>query len=401
MKLLQKILSEIDEKQLIKLTRDLVKIPSVNPPGEYEDMLEFLMARLKDVGVDVHVVKCQNVPNILGCLGGQEGASALMFLAHMDVAPVEKEQWEVDPFSGTISGGRLFGRGASDMKGGISAMITAIDAIKKSDVELKRNLMIVITGDEETGGLKGMKYMAENHPELLRTDMAISGEPTDTRICFAHKGLSVYEITTRGKSVHSSSPEKGVNAIVKMCEILGELRKSDLRYKRHDVLGEPTISIQWIEGGARSLWSVPSLCTATVEVRHIPGQSSDSVRRDIAEKIAHLKDANKEIEAQVHTIRSKEPIELPMKDPAVLLLKKAGNSVFGEYPEMMATPAAAGDLYYLIQRGVHGVTFGPGNLLLAHKDNEFIEIGNLVKATKIYAACIFDACVREAKSASP
>ena len=198
---------EINEKKLIQLIKDLIRIPSFVKGIDYgceKDIAEFLAKRLKEAGFKVFLQEVmKDRPNVIGILQGKGNGYSLMLNGHLDTVEVNK--MKINPFSGEVKNGRIYGRGAADMKGALAAMIIASEAIKELNFELKGDLIISGCVDEEGKGIGG-KYLAESG---LKADMAIVGEPTGLKLGIAHKGLTFIDIIAKGKAIHGSCPKLG------------------------------------------------------------------------------------------------------------------------------------------------------------------------------------------------
>ncbi len=208
----------------------MIREASVNPPGGERDCAEVVAKKLRGLGLEVELVEKEpGSTNVVARLKGTRGSPVLLYNGHIDVVPAGNG-WSRDPFSGEIVEGRLYGRGTADMKSGVASMVAAAEAIVKSGFKLKGDLLITAVADEETGSLKGTRYLIERG---LKADMAVVSEPTDLRVEIAHKGILWAEITTRGRGSHASRPHLGVNAIDKMHAIIRLSMRSSSRAGTH------------------------------------------------------------------------------------------------------------------------------------------------------------------------
>jgi acetylornithine deacetylase/succinyl-diaminopimelate desuccinylase family protein len=392
MGLIEKAISRFQEKQAIDLTCSLIEIPSI--VGNEGKIGEYLGEGLSKLGVSVEYVEAQKGrPNVIGRLKGQTEEGGLILVGHMDTVPPDQgsgEPWKSDPFKAELRNNRLYGLGSGDMKGGIAAIVVAVKTVLAAKATLKRDLTVIFCVDEEAGSIAGMKYIAERN--LAKGNVAIAAEPTDMCLQGWFKGRTWYEIEVKGKTAHCSKPERGINSIHHMVDIIHKIRKIGFKYRKHDLLGDCTTSFGTIEGGT-SVKSIPDLCKSRLEVRTVPGQTGQGVRDQINIYIKELKKTDPTLNASVRIIDSKDPMELSPKDPLVDVMQRVGQEAIGRELELGRSGSASGDLYFLWKNmGIPGILFGPGDVGCAHSPNEYIEVDKIVDASKCYIAFILEFC---------
>ncbi len=386
-------ISDSDTEQVVGFTKDLVRIPSVNPPGEETKVAEYFSAKLSQLGfkVDLYEVD-KNRCNIVGTLKGKGGGRTLMFNGHMDVVPPgDPSLWKSPPFEGAISSDKVYGRGSVDMKGGMAAMLAAIKSLVDNSFEFRGTLVFAGVVDEEVAS-KGTKSIIDKG---YAADMAIVGEPTELKVKIAHKGMLMLEVTTTGQSVHastvrSSNPRVGVNAIYKMAKAVSEFEKHllVLEKKENHLVGNPTISVGTISGGTKSN-VVPERCTVVLERRIVPGEKIDDVRFEVEAILAKIGNNDPDFRYATRVLVTHEPAKVDADQQIVKICRDAVRQVTGS--DLGATGAPFGtDMYLLVKKGIPTVILGPGNIQQAHNANEFIEIQQLKDAVRIYAKVITD-----------
>jgi succinyl-diaminopimelate desuccinylase len=222
--------------ELVEFLRELIRIPTVNPPGEnYRDCAELIGGRLREFGYDVSYIEAEGRPehtrkhprvNVMGSLRNGHARPLLHFNGHFDVVPVG-DGWTVDPFSGIVKDGKIHGRGATDQKAGIAASIYAIEAIRREGIRLRGVVEQSGTVDEESGGFAGMAYLTEQgYVTRERTDFVIITEPLNVdRVCLGHRGVYWFEVRTIGRIAHGSMPFLGVSAISKMADFIAAIER--------------------------------------------------------------------------------------------------------------------------------------------------------------------------------
>ena len=245
----------VDGDYVVGLARELIRIPSENPPGDCSAVAERILAELKTIGADeiiTHEYEA-GMPNFIIRAGGGAGGH-LVIGGHMDTVPVhpeEAEAWRVPPFSGELREGEVWGRGAADMKGALASTLGALKALRDEKIPLKGALTWVLLSDGEKGDRFGAQSLADGGVlKELGGDMVLYTESTGNNVIRSFKGRVFFEVRARGRSAHVSVPEKGVNAIEKMAAIIGAFRAERIAPEPHPFLGPATLAFSTIEGGS-------------------------------------------------------------------------------------------------------------------------------------------------------
>lgn len=371
------------------LLRELVRIDSRNPalaagaPGEGA-IARFLSDVLASWGFDVRVVDAAaGRPNVVATLPGTGGGRSLMFNGHVDVVGVDNMQHA--PFDALERDGRLYGRGASDMKGGVAAMCAAAARAKGS---LKGDLIVACVADEEWRSLGTSALVASG----LRADAAIVTEPTGLALMPAHKGFAWIQITLHGKAAHGSRWDLGVDAIRHAGLLLAELDRLDsevLARERHALLGRPSLHAGEIEGGL-GLSTYPDRCVVRIERRTIPGETSADAQREIDELCRTLRAKHSRFRADVELLFAQPPSDVDPGAPICEAVKRALETK--KVPLAVAGMSAWTDAALLNQAGVPAICFGPGDMGLAHAAEEYIELRELELATDVLVSLARDWC---------
>ncbi|MFQ5996787.1 MAG: M20 family metallopeptidase [Dehalococcoidales bacterium] len=386
MELAKRITEEVakNKEEIIRLTQKLVRVPSYSGDAQsLSQIAQIISEEMKRTGFSVELIEAEKgLPNVVGTFRGSADAPCILFNGHTDVVPAQGGgDWIVEPFSAELKEGRLYGRGACDMKGGLAAMLAAPKIVFSLFPEYKGNLILTATVDEEIGGFKGLKYVVE---QGVKADMGIVCEPSDLKIVNVCKGLLQLRLRTKGKSAHGGVPEQGVNAISKMLKVLGKLEGYDFEQTPHQVLGKPTLNIGRISGGQKPN-VVPDACEAEIDIRYLPGKNHLQVIDDLERLIGEIREKDSQVETGIEIIRYRSSLEIAPDSPVIKRIREAGGKVLGKRPEFrgMITP---GDSEYLVKAGISSVIFGPGDEHLAHSSNEWIAIDDILTATKIYSA---------------
>jgi succinyl-diaminopimelate desuccinylase len=413
---IERVLSEVDRAadEIVQYTVDLVRIPTVNPPGEaYDACAHFVGDDLARRSYDVEYIAAEGRAehtarhpriNVVGTRRGGPGP-VVHLNSHIDVVPAG-DGWTVDPFGGRIKDGKIFGRGVCDMKAGLAASVFAIEAIARAGVALPGTVEISGTADEESGGFAGVAYLAETgRIRKGRTDFVIIPEPLNVdRICVGHRGVYWFEVTARGRIGHGSMPFLGVNAIDGMGRLLQAVRDTlmpALASRRTAVPVVPpgarhaTININGIEGGQRvdgiQTPCVADLCRAVFDRRFLIEEGLDAAKQEIAALVAQVAAAAPDVRFDVRDLMIVHPTRTPDDSPVIGSLDRSIRRVLGRGAELVASPGTYDHKHVARIAGVpHCVAYGPGELEQAHQPDEYCRIDDLLNATKVIALATLD-----------
>jgi succinyl-diaminopimelate desuccinylase len=270
----------VPEAPVVALARELVGIDTINPPGHEGRAAVVLAERLEAAGLEVAAHDLEDGrTNVVARWPGSEDAPALCLTGHLDTVPLGGADWERDPFAAEIDGDRLYGRGASDMKGGVAAIVVAAERI----AELGRGragLELVLTAGEETG-CTGALAVAGADGALGRAGAMLVAEPTTNQPCVAHKGVVWLDLVAEGRTAHGSMPHLGENAIHKLARAVTRLDGFAFDVAAHELLGDPTLNVGTVTGGI-NINSVPDRATAGLDVRTVPALDADAVAAQLA-----------------------------------------------------------------------------------------------------------------------
>jgi acetylornithine deacetylase len=316
--------------------------------------------------------------NIMGRLAGADSGRRLLFEAHLDTMPVEG--MEIDPFHPKIEAGRLYGRGSCDDKASIAAILCAL-RLTKEQGRPKADLYFLGSVDEEYT-FKGVLHFLKGG---FRAQAAVVGEPTELDLVIAHKGMVRWRIVVAGKAAHSSKPQEGINAIVKMARIINQIEgqmQPRLSQNSHPLVGPPTLSIGKIQGGIQ-INIVPDRCIIELDRRLIPGEEADAILASFEELLAEMRAQDPELQvAMEEPFLVDYPLETKESEEVVHLAKGAITEVLGQV-KVKGVPYGT-DGSKTARAGIPTIVFGPGSIDQAHTAREFVEIDQVVKATEIY-----------------
>ena len=372
-----------EEREVVELTRELVRIRSVNPPGAEAAVVALLARRVEAWGLEDRLDSvAEGRPNLIVRVPGTGERPALLLSGHTDTVPPGEAPWDHDPFSGELVDGAIWGRGTVDMKAGVAAMLAAMAALARRGRRPRGELRFVGTVDEEvsclgarhllrTGGLDGVGWI-------------VIGEPTNLDVVPAHRGAIWLELVAHGKTAHGSMPHLGVNAILHLAELLRWLVERRFPYTPHPLLAPPTINVGTIAGGVKTN-VVPDRCVATVDLRTVPGQDHAAIVEEVRDLAAELVSTAPGLRIDVNVGNDMPPLETPADHPLVQTTQAAVAEALGVSPPIRGAP------YYTdggvwIGTGIPIVIFGPGDDRLAHQPNERVEAIQVGQAVRAYLA---------------
>lgn len=382
----------LDLEELIGMAQALVRLDTSNPPGNEAPAARWLQEQMHRLGFS-NIRLVEPLPgraSVLGRFGGSGPAPArrtLIWNGHIDVVPPgNPAAWHHPPFAGAVADGRLWGRGAADMKGAVAAVLEAVAILGRAGLRLQGALVMHAVADEEMLGALGTQHLVELGE--ARADAAVCGEPTGLRPLVASRGILWVQLTARGRSCHASTPHLGINAIVKMSQVVQALDR--LRpAARHPLLGAATLSVGTISGGTKTN-VVPDRCTITVDRRLLPGETPDRAVEELKELLRGLQAADPELDVELQVLQEAEPSEISPAEPIVQSALRARALLGLGTGDVGGMPGTTDARFLINQAGVPTVILGPGTLEDAHTVNESVSIEELRMGALLYAALFCD-----------
>jgi acetylornithine deacetylase len=375
----------------IQYLRDYVAIPSVNPMGR-DDIpaditgearyADHLAQQLRAIGLDVEIVGNPERPSVIAEARARNAVDTVMVASHLDTVPVDG--MKIPPFDPVIANGRLYGRGSCDTKGGMAALIEALERVLRRGT-LRRNLIIVGESDEELSsiGVFDVLEHLKKRPSLT-PDWVIATEPTNLQVVTHHKGIAVARLTAHGRACHSSDPGAGRNAIVAMSRAVLALDAlaGELEQRRDARLGPATLSVGVISGGhAPNI--VPDTARLAVDRRLLPGETAAQVQEEMEDALRR----HGALDVEVTECRmEKGPLATPDDHPAVVACQAALRKI--GLPALPGTVAFGTDAGVFTQHALPGVVIGPGSIERAHTAREYVEVDQVERAVDLFAAIL-------------
>jgi succinyl-diaminopimelate desuccinylase len=414
---IDRVLAEIDaaSAEAVAFTADLIRVPTVNPPGEaYEDCARLIGDRLERSAFDVEYFAAEGRPehtpshpriNVVGTQRGRTLHPVVHLNGHFDVVPAG-DGWTRDPFGGQVIDGRIYGRGSCDMKAGIAAAFFAVEGIRRAGIGLNGSVEISGTVDEESGGFAGVAWLAE-HGRLsaARTNYVIIPEPLYVdRICIGHRGVYWFEVLTRGRIAHGSMPFLGTSAIDHMGVVLERMKQELLPRLACRTTAVPvippdarhaTLNVNGIEGGQPvggiQTPCVADTCRAVFDRRFLLEEGFDATKSEIVEMLDTIAREMPEFRYELKDLMVVHPVRTPEGSPVVAALERALHRVLGRSGGLVASPGTYDQKHVARIAGVpHCVAYGPGILDLAHQPDEYCSVEDLTNATKVIALAVLE-----------
>ena len=366
----------------IALTRSLLRFDTVNPPGRERDCAHLVGAMLQEWGFEVAYHEYEDTrTSVIARAGGADSKPPLCLTGHLDVVPLGSRKWTKDPFSGEADGDRLYGRGSSDMKAGLAAMLLAARSVAKK-LSGTPGVVLVLTAAEE-GGCIGSQHLART--QLLgKAGAIIVGEPTSNYPYVGHKGSLKFYARFRGVSAHASMPDLGVNAIYKAARAVAKLEAFDFGQPAHPVMGRPTMNVGTFAGG-EGVNMVPDSASVGVDIRTVPGMDHAAVRAEFQALLGS--EAEIEVFSDMNAVWTE-----PGQDWVQRVFEITGRTL-GVKPEPRAQTynTDAGNLLK-VYKGAPTVVLGPGEPQQAHQTDEWCSMERIRQSVAIYEDLIRDWC---------
>ena len=398
---------------LIALTQDLIRIPTLNPPGNnYLEICEYLARRLTTRGFQIQLIRAYGTPgdsdsyprwNVVARREGKHAGDCVHFNSHIDVVEVG-QGWTFDPFGAELSDGKIYGRGSCDMKGGLATSIIAVEAFLDTWPDYSGAIEISGTADEETGGFGGVAYLAEKGfftPE--RVQHVIIPEPLHKdRVCLGHRGVWWAEIKTHGRIAHGSMPFLGDCAVRHMGAVIEEMeanlfpvlasRRSELPIIPEGAKNS-TLNINSIHGGEPVQEAgytglpapcVPDSCTMIIDRRFLPEENIKDVRQEVHNLLDKIEGERDKFTYSISDMHEVLPSMTDKDAPVVTTVSSAIEKVLGKAPEYVVSPGTYDQKHIdRIGRMKNCIAYGPGILDLAHQPDEYIAVQDMIDSAKV------------------
>lgn len=379
----------INEEEILNLAAAMIKQPSCAPDFQEGKIAAMIADKLNTYQIPYEIFPLQNLPsggknraNLLFSIGNQNKPH-LLLCGHFDtVPPLEVSEWNHPPFDAHLEDGILYGRGTTDMKCGVAAMVMAMCYIHAAGIPLPGRISFLGTAGEEVG-LDGMKAFIQQHG-IEPYDAVLVGEASDRTLYTAQRGALWLEFKTNGVAVHAGISNLGVNAAENMLKLLAELKKCTFVSRTHPLFGDTLVNINYFRAG-EAINIVPDQCICGVDIRTVPGADHNAILLEIDTLLKHFLE-KENIQVSYRIIANQAPTETDQNHALIKAARQASTELFSK-------PLPYGGCFYgtdsSIMRRQDGcqipyLIYGPGNPLLNHKLNEHIQVKALSEAVKMY-----------------
>ncbi len=372
---------EEENDEVVRLCRHLITLRSDNPPGNELNIAAYVLEYLQRAGLQGELIAHNSQrASLIARLPGKGNKKSLLFSAHFDTVPVGAETWVHAPFAAEISEGKIWGRGACDMKGGMAAMMVAAKNLAQSG-QPEGDLVLAFSAGEEVDML-GAKTLVKR-PEFNNLQGILVSEPTNNELIIAEKGILWIEITTHGKTAHGSMPEFGRNAIRMMLAVINELDRQDFPYTAHPLLGEFSRSLNTLHGGLQTN-VIPDQCKVSFDMRTVPGQNHAEIIQKFEAILQKLSAEIPDFSASLRVTQEGVPLATSPDETLVKTFAEVIQNVTGQLPEPKGVRYFTDAAIYVPKVNAPLVICGPGLTELAHQPEEYVEIKKLIQSAQIY-----------------
>jgi succinyl-diaminopimelate desuccinylase len=410
-----RLLAAVDARtdDLVALTADLIRFPTINPPGEaYRPCAEYVGERLRGLGFETEFVRGEGAPgdshryprvNVVARFDGRSLGPCVHFNSHIDVVEAG-EGWSLDPFKGIVRDGRVYGRGACDMKGGLAASIVAVEAFMATYPDFPGAIEISGTVDEESGGFGGVAHLARlGYFSKPKVDHVIIPEPLNKdRICLGHRGVWWAEIETKGEIAHGSMPFLGDNAVRHMGAVLAAFEQDlfpalDRKQTKMPVVPpgarRSTMNINSIHGGQTEDFrpglpspNVPDWCRLTIDRRFLLEEKIEDVKQEVTSILDRLTREREKFRYEIRDLMEVQPTMTERDAPVVKAVAKGIMEIFDREPDYVISPGTYDQKHVARIGHIYDcIAYGPGILDLAHRPDEWVGIEDMVQSAKVMA----------------
>lgn len=371
----------MEKEKAISILKDTLKMDTTL--SNEKEMADYLEKLLNQVGIETEQVTYSDGRNqLIATLKGEKSGKTLGFTGHMDVVPVGEIPWKHEPFAAEEEAGKIYARGAADMKSGLVAQVIAMIDLKENHVPLNGDIRLLATVGEETSAIGAGQLTKLGFGNDL--DGLVIGEPTSNRVIIAHKGALWFRLKTLGHTAHGSMPDKGVNAIDHMLALLNRFKETfDFSVYKDPLVGASTSSIDIIHGG-NGTNVVPDLCTVEIDIRTIAGQSHEEIKKQMQQIVTELEQTIPDFKAEIEVINDLGSVRTAENDELVVKALQAVKEVTGEtkHPEGL-TGYTDGSQFVKADKKFPIIVLGSGNVELAHQPDEYVCIDEFMDTIEI------------------
>lgn len=366
----------------VTLLEHLVKLDTSNPPGCEVLAAEFLAEQFSTTALDVEITSLgPGRSNVVAVWQGSGEKPGLLLCGHLDTVPKGETPWHYPPHNATIADGKLWGRGAADMKGGVAAIASTILKVARSGRRLAGDLVFLGTAGEEVDCCGAQAFV--NQGGLTGIGHILIPEPSSLELYTGHRGGLWLELTSHGKAAHASVPHSGINGVDHMLLLLEKIVSKGPGEIYHPLMGASSLAITSIKGGSK-VNVIPDRCTATIDWRTVRGQEHKQLFHQIEQIAADIRRYTPEANFDIAILNDKPPVETSSDADIVRIAVEVSEQGIGWRPPIGAAPYFTDASVLTAQSGLPTLIWGPGNVAQAHQTDEYVELEQVLTATKLY-----------------
>jgi succinyl-diaminopimelate desuccinylase len=373
--------SSFCREEALEILAGLLRIPSENPTGTEEAAGRYMAEVLRKNGIPAELSwAAPGRPNVMARIRGIGQGKTLLLNGHLDTVP-PGEGWSLDPYGATLKDGRLYGRGASDMKAGVASMAYAGILLHRRGNPFAGELLLFFNSDEERTNLGMHKFLADGG----RADFAVIGEPSDLDVCTGHRGVARFWLTTHGVPGHTSFVQTPDNAIYKMVRLVAGLESlgQNVRMREHPFVGQSSLTVAEIHGGTAPN-IVPGQCRAHIDRRTLPGECREEVVREVDSCLSAVAREHG-FSYELDCYQFLPATHLDHHHDLVRAMEASARAVRRTDVRLKGFEATCEAPFFSVNRGIPTLVFGPGSIRHAHTIDEYVEVSEFLDAARIYA----------------
>ncbi len=373
----------IKKDDVVPILQKLINFKTVNPPGHTIEAINYITTLLREVGIEVKIQNYEdNKANIIARYG--QPKNNLILTGHIDVVPEgNQSKWVHPPFSAKEEEGKIYGRGATDMKGAIACFVAILKKLKEKNITLTHTIKLLVTSDEEVGMGGAKASMKQN--VMDNTDFVVIGEPTELSLATAEKGVYWVQVKVNGKSAHGSKPHLGINAIEGAVKLITEIKKV-VPKEKHELLDYSTLNIGKIDGGTAPN-VVPEYCEFTCDFRLVPGVQPKKLKKEI-EVIIDDFNRKEKAKAEIVLLHDTPALELNEEHRFYTNLKQKIKEK--DELKIIGVPYGTDGAILIPKYNTPFIIFGPGRLDKLHVTDEYVEVDELIEYSNILIDTIIE-----------
>lgn len=380
------IKNELEKVNVVAICQDLIQIRSINPPGDEISIAKYCANFLNTLGFEIKLIQhSETRASVLARLRGSDQVPGVIVCGHLDTVPVGAITWQHEPLGGEIFDGKIWGRGASDMKGGIAALLASVHDLVRSNFEPRGDLWVGLTAGEETDFLGALEIA--KHREVLPLQVLLIPEPSSNEIFLAQKGALWLEIEMEGKTAHGSMPDLGVNTVESMAQFIYRLKSLDFSFEAHPLLDKCTAAVTTMHGGEK-INVIPDNCFSTIDIRTMPGQNHKDILEQIQNLLHDIEESTPGLKSKMKILKDYAAVETDVNNPNINPIRSAASLVLGEEVPIKGVRFFTDSAVLTPAWEVPMVLCGPGHAELAHQPDEYVEISLLEQAVEIYTLAL-------------